>query len=220
MIKAIIFDCDGLIVDTETPKYKAYVGIYEKYGLELPLETYVKCVGSSFDDFHPLKHLQELLEQTIDIDHYTTCANLTFNETMKTEMLRPGVKDYLDRARKLGIKIGLASSSYRDWVVGYLRKYEIEDYFDQIYTRDCVSNIKPDPEIYLKTIEALGVNANETIVFEDSLNGLKAAKAAGAYCVVVPNDVTNSLTFLNYDLKIKTMEELSLDHVIKKVEEL
>lgn len=218
MIKAIIFDCDGLIIDTETAWYQAIQGLYVENELHLPLEVYAQCIGSTLDMFDPYQHLAERLTKPLSIEIIKSISKEKYTKLMKDQVLRPGVEEYLLAAKRLGLQIGLASSSSRDWVEHYLRTFEIYDYFDTIRTADDVLLVKPDPELYLQSLKALNVTGEEAIVFEDSLNGLRAAKAAGLYCVIVPNEVTSFMDFANYDLKINSMADMSLDEVINRIE--
>ena len=220
LIKAVVFDCDGLLIDTETPQYNVFNEIFNSYDLELPLELYVQCVGSSLADFHPLDHLEKTLNKKIDREKINDLMQMRFSEVMENEGLCDGVKGYLNRAKELGLKVGLASSSDKRWVMGHLEKYDIAKYFDTIHTSDDVENIKPDPELYHQALNSLGIKGGEAIIFEDSLNGLKAAKAAGTFCVIVPNKVTSNLPFKNYDLRINSMSDISLDHLIEKINEI
>lgn len=217
MIKAIVFDCDGLIIDTETPHYEAFCSVYRKYGADLPLEIYVQCVGSSFDRFNPYDYLQECVGRPFDTVEVEQAVVKKFDELMVRQSLLPGVRKYLQEAKQLGLRIGLASSSDSNWVNGFLTQHHIVDFFDTIQTKDKVKQVKPDPELYVRAVEALGVSGREAVAFEDSSNGLKAAKAAGLHCVVVPNAITSHLEFEGYDLKLRSMEEISLAEVIQEV---
>ena len=139
---------------------------------------------------------------------------------MEDPVLREGVKEYLDAAIKNNLKIALASSSSKQWVHTYLERLNIIDYFEVINTKDDVRNIKPDPELYYKTLGDLGLSPNEAVVFEDSLNGLSAAKKAGIRCVIVPNNVTRNLKFENFDDRIESMGEITLSSLLKKIERM
>ncbi|EGL83229.1 Haloacid dehalogenase domain protein hydrolase [Caldalkalibacillus thermarum TA2.A1] len=137
--------------------------------------------------------------------------------SLEHETLRPGVLAYLQEAKQLGLKVGLASSSSHQWVMEHLERYNIAHYFDSIHTADTVKQVKPHPELYEQAVNALGVSADEAVAFEDSLNGLKAAKSAGLYCVIVPNPTTAALPFEGFDLRLQSMEELSLQEVINRI---
>ncbi|WP_236341301.1 HAD family hydrolase [Paenibacillus plantiphilus] len=214
-MKAVIFDFDGLIIDTETAWYQAFEDVFRDNDVEFPLEVFVKCIGT--DD----TLLNQFIAENIGIENMEIIKSLA-NENHKTKMetivIRDGVKDYLTLAKALGLKIGLASSSSRQWVEGYLKELQIIDYFQVIKTRDDVANIKPDPALYLTALQALNVSANEAIAFEDSANGATAAALAGIKCVIVPNEVTRNIEFGHYDLRIESMSDMSLQQVISYLE--
>ncbi|WP_096188120.1 HAD family hydrolase [Evansella halocellulosilytica] len=218
MIKAVIFDCDGLIVDTETPWYKAFKAIYQDYEIDLPLELYAQCIGNTTqEEFDPHIYLEAQSRMKIDKGEMENRAKQLHSEMMTDEKLRPGVKNYLQAAKNAGLKIGLASSSDRDWIDYYLKKYNLVSFFDTIQTGDTVEVVKPHPELYENAIKALDVEPHEAVAFEDSVNGLVAAKSAGLKCVIVPNEATSVLTFDNYDLRLSSMEEKNFEGVMKTI---
>jgi putative hydrolase of the HAD superfamily len=214
MIKAIVFDFDGLILDTETPSYEAFREVYKEYGVELKLDTYAQCIGTSDEGFNPYTYLSECLGRVIEKDVVRERFDINRKGLLERLELRPGVVDYLEAANRMGLKIGLASSSGKPWIQHWLEHFGITHYFESIMTSEVVAKVKPDPELYLKSLDALGVAGSEAIAFEDSLNGLRAAKEAGLYGVVVPNDVTRQLPFAEHDLLISSMKEKSLEEVI------
>ncbi len=212
-MKAIIFDFDGLIVDTETIWFESYKEVLNGHGLELTLERFSKIIGTKATEF--FSYIQQKLQ--VDSSVIEANAHELFHIKMGEPAPREGVEDYLKEAKELGLKIGLASSSSRKWVEGFLTKLNIIQYFDVIKTRDDVSKVKPNPELYLKALEALGVLPSEAIAFEDSLNGLRAARAAGLQCVIVPNPVTAHLDFQDYCLRLSSMGEKELKQVIQAI---
>jgi len=217
LIKAVIFDFDGLIIDTESPSYHAFRSVYQEYGVELPLSTYAKCVGTTFDHFNPYTYLSEQVGRHIEADLIKSKFNPIYAEMVSTITLRPGVEKYLEAAKERNLKIGLASSSPISWIRPYLTKYDLAGYFDSVCTADNVSKVKPDPELYLLALQNLGIAGNEAISFEDSLNGFTAAKAAGLHCVVVPNEITAHFDFQGCDLLIPSMDEMDLNEVIERI---
>lgn len=218
MIKAIIFDFDGLIIDTETAWYKAHKEVWAKlYDVELPLEIWAKAIGTSSEVYDPMKYLEEKAAVPVDRTRVHQEAAKVYKLLMKDQDIRPGVRTYLQEASQMGLKIALASSSTREWVESYLTQFDLISYFQSINTSDIVKNVKPDPELYLKAISALQVEGHEAIAFEDSLNGLEAAKAAGVHCVVVPNTVTSFMDFAIADLRIQSMADQPLKDVIQQV---
>ncbi|KWU65785.1 HAD family hydrolase [Bacillus mycoides] len=214
-MKAIIFDFDGLIVDTETIWFHSFRDAVREYGGELPLEEFAKCIGTTDEVLYA--YLKEQLKEKFNEHALKGKVTTLHKEKMKIPKARDGVKEYLEEAKELGLKIALASSSSREWVVRFLEELQIRDYFEVINTREDVEKVKPDPALYKVTIEELGIEPSEAVVFEDSLNGLKAAVAAGLKCVVVPNDVTRNLQFENHHLRIESMKEKSLKEVLQHI---
>ncbi|MCJ7840808.1 HAD family hydrolase [Lederbergia sp. NSJ-179] len=213
MIKAVVFDFDGLILDTESVWYECYKEVLERFNVELPLEVFAQIIGTHDEAFH--QYMVEQLKGSEHIEAIKTAASTLHREKMTDLVLREGVKDFLEEAKELNLRIGLATSSHKGWVMPFLEKYGVIDYFDTIQTSDNVTNIKPDPELYLKAIEALDVQPTEAIAFEDSINGSMAAKKAGMTCVIVPNPVTKDLNFQDFDMRIETMGGQSLKKIIE-----
>lgn len=137
---------------------------------------------------------------------------------MKDESARPGVEAYLQAAKELGIKIGLASSSDYKWVSDHLKQIGLFDYFECIRTSDDVEEVKPNPELYLQTASRLGVEPKDCVAFEDSVNGSIAAKRAGMKCVIVPNKVTSTPQFEEYDVRLESMAEIELLQLFHQLE--
>ena len=210
-LQAVIFDFDGLICDTETAAYEAWSEIFGEHGVVLRRETWMVCVGAAESPFDPVSHLQELTGR-LDLDRTRIMAD---KERRKAEVSHrldtlPGVCDRLEEAKSLGIPLGLASSSYSDWVLGHLDRLKLRSYFTVIRTRDDVVHAKPAPDLPLSAAAGLGIAATSCLVLEDSLNGLRAAKAAGARCFVVPNPVTIGSDFAQADAILGSMHDLSL----------
>ncbi|WP_017729355.1 HAD family hydrolase [Halalkalibacterium ligniniphilum] len=216
-MKGIIFDFDGLILDTETPWYDAYKHVYKAHGHELPLPIYAKTIGTTLDAFHPFRYLEEISGRKLNDHELTKQITQHHASSMEKMDLRPGVRKYLQDAKSEGLKVGLASSSERKWIDRWLSKYQLHSFFDTIWTSDEVMNVKPDPELYEKAQHALGLNKEDVVVFEDSLNGLIAAKRAGLTCVIVPNPVTAHLPFEEHDYQLSSMEEIPLINLLQKL---
>lgn len=216
LIKAVIFDFDGLILDTETVWYEAFKVTLSSYNLDLPLVEFVKCVGTEDTVFH--QYLIDQLGEDCNIEDIEATAKKIHNEKMQGIVEREGVRDYLEEAENLGYKIALASSSTRKWVTHYLTKLGLIDYFSVIVTGDQVEQVKPAPDLYVKATKELNIQASEGVAFEDSLNGLQAAVAAGLNCVIVPNPITEALPFENHHLRLRSMADKKLAEVIKYLE--
>lgn len=217
MIKAIIFDFDGLILDTETPEFESFQKMYEDHGAELSLDIWGRSIGTDGSAFEPYSHLEQCIGKPFDVEAARLRRRERFAERMTNEIPRPGVTDYLQHGHEMGLTIGLASSSTRQWVTGYLKQHALLGAFRTIRTRDDVVKAKPDPSLYLLALEDLGVQPHEAIAFEDSPNGALAAKRAGMYCVIVPNPITNTLVFGDHDLRLNSMADMTLKEVITTI---
>ena len=218
MIKAVIFDFDGLILDTETIWYEAFKEALLQFEVDLTIEQFALVIGT--DDTVLDQYILNNIKKSSTIHEVKELAKKLFDEKIGQPLLREGVEDYLLAAKEAGLKIGLASSSKRSWVESYLSQLGILSYFEVIKTRDDVTTVKPDPELYLQAVHALGISAEEAIAFEDSLNGLKAARAAGLKCVIFPNPVTGHLAFEDYSLRFSSMAERSLIDLLAEINDL
>ncbi|MCL6444009.1 MAG: HAD family hydrolase [Alicyclobacillus sp.] len=211
MLEAVVFDFDGLILDTETPEFESWADIYREFGVTLHLETWATCIGTDASAFDPYDHLEALVGKPVNRVEVRDRRLQKYQTLVAGADLRPGVRDYLKDAHAMGLKIGLASSSSWDWVVPHLERYQIRSYFDCICVRDHVQKVKPDPALYLRALNRLGVQPEQAVAFEDSPNGASAAKCAGMHCVIVPNQMTKDLTFPDVDYRLDSMDAMRLD---------
>jgi HAD superfamily hydrolase (TIGR01509 family) len=217
MIKAIIFDFDGLILDTETHEYEVLCEIFAEHECELPLSIWGKLIGTK-SDFSPFTYLEEQAKKVLDHNELSNLQKERFSQRIAQENARPGVNDYLEAAQTLGLKIGLASSSNYEWVSTHLKRLNLLDRFECIRTSDHVEVVKPDPALYLEAAKCLGVKPEECIAFEDSANGALAAKRAGMKCVTIPNTVTRDLDFCKVDHSLESMANMELKELISFLE--
>jgi beta-phosphoglucomutase-like phosphatase (HAD superfamily) len=123
----------------------------------------------------------------------------------------------LEEARALGIKLAIASSSSRSWVEGHLERLGLAPHFECVRCSDHVTVVKPDPTLYRLALEALGVAPEEAIAFEDSPNGILAAKRAGLFCVAVPNDATRDLALNAADLCVASLADVTLADLARRL---
>jgi HAD superfamily hydrolase (TIGR01509 family) len=215
-IKALVFDFDGLIVDTEVPIFRAWQRIYREHGQELPLDQWLTIIGTASGPFDPVIDLAKKTGAKLDEQELKALEVLYYQEATALQQLLPGVIDYLRAARQLGLKTAVASSSTRKWVMDHLNRFGIGGHFDAIVCREDVKRTKPYPDLYVTALQRLGVQTEEAIAFEDSSNGIHAAKAAGLFCVVVPNLLTADLDLTEADLRLLTLDALPLREVIKQ----
>jgi len=218
LIRAIVFDFDGLILDTEEPVYRSWLEVYQAHGEELPFERWVQIVGSTTSGFHPQHHLEERLGRPLPKEVLDRRIGRRTEMILANSVL-PGVVQHLDAARQRGLKLGVASSSTREWVAGHLARLGILERFECLRCRDDVANAKPEPDLYLSVLDCLGVDASEAIAIEDSPNGIGAAKRAGMRCVAIPNSITASLDLSEADVTLTSLAELSLGELLEKFDQ-
>lgn len=214
MIDTLVFDFDGVIIDTETPEFETLQTIFKRYGVELERSLWQRIIGGGVKRFDPFTHLESLIGKEVDRESLRRLQRSRYLDRVAVSPLLPGVVDYINEARRLGLRLGLASSSSRDWVEKHLSERGLLQSFDVVVTRDDVTNVKPDPELYIVSMQRLGVSAMRCLAIEDSLNGLTAAKAAGMYCVVVPNPMTRDMGFDAADLRLNVLSDNRLEDLL------
>jgi len=217
MIRAIVFDFDGLILDTEEPVYRSWLEVYQAHGEELPFERWVQIVGSTTTGFHPQHHLEERLGRALPKEVLDRRIGRR-TELVLAQKLLPGVVSQIDQAKAMGLKVGDASSSTAEWVRGHLARLGILEQFDCLRCRDDVANAKPEPDLYIAVLDCLGVIAAEAFAIEDSPNGVMAAKRAGMRCVAIPNSITAKLDLSGADVVLRSLAELTLADLVKKID--
>lgn len=221
MIKALIFDFDGLILDTESPEADEWVRIYSEYGFDFPHDKWGTVIGGDgSSDFDAADHLSHLSQGRLDSASMRTYHRSNSDAQTLKQPILPGVMDYLNEAKRLGLKLAIASSSQHSWVDMHTKRLGIFDHFDTIICADDVGvgRTKPNPDLYLLALKQLQVQNNEAIVFEDSPNGVKAANQAGIYVVAIPNPITSKLNIENANLFLSSLSDLSLPTLLNKVQ--
>jgi HAD superfamily hydrolase (TIGR01509 family) len=215
-MQAIIFDFDGIIIDTETPCYQSWEEIYREYGLELPMDLWLSFLGGSGEsDYDPIEHIESLVDGHLDREVIRKKEAERERELLSRQPLMPGVLAYLETAGTLGLKLGVASSSSARWVKGHLEERGLLHYFDAITTADDVERTKPDPAVYLLALERLGVDAGQALVFEDSLNGVRAAQRAGIFTVAIPNEISAQTPLEDHaDMMMASFEDMPLERLL------
>ena len=208
MIRALVFDFDGLILDTEEPVYRSWLEVYREHGEELPFERWVEIVGSTTATFHPQHHLEERIGRSLHQEELDRRVERR-TELVLAKRVLPGVVEHVDAARRSGIHLGVASSSTADWVKGHLGRLGILGRFECIRCRDDVARAKPAPDLYVAVLECLGVPASEAVAIEDSPNGILAARQAGMRCVAVPNSITANLDLSGADVVLASLADVT-----------
>ena len=216
-IRGLLFDFDGLLLDTETPSRRAFEDLYRDHGHELPHERWSTVIGTIGAEFEPYEHLEELVGTELDRDVLDARRRAREDELCELEDLRPGIEDYLTEADRRGLARAIVSSSSRDWVDRHLGRLGHVNGWQAIVTADGDSErAKPRPTLYLEALDAVGATAAEAIAFEDSPNGVRAAKAAGLFCVAIPNPATQTLALDDADLVLESLADLPLPDLLAR----
>ena len=213
-ICALILDFDGLILDTESPMRTSWLEIFEEYGLIVSEEQWASLLGTSADPPEAYDLMEEHLGERLDRVALHDRRMSRELQLLEFETVLPGVRKLISDARSAGLGLAVASSSERTWVEGLLKQHDLIEPFDAIVCAEDVAHTKPFPDLFLKALEYLEVQPNEAIVFEDSQQGVKAAKSAGIFCVAVPNKVTRCLAFEEADLVVSSIEDYSLPEYV------
>ncbi|KAF0112415.1 MAG: HAD-superfamily hydrolase [Chloroflexi bacterium] len=208
-LKGFIFDFDGLILDTEIPGCNAWQELFFENGFSFTHEDWKKAIGTGPSAYDPAEHLSQLTNRRLDPKLLQEQTIVRAKEIIATQPLLPGVLEFIHTSREIGIVLAVASSSGYSWVEDHLTRVGLISYFNVVCTADDVKKVKPDPELYLLALEKLGITPSEAIVFEDSPNGITAAKAAGIYCIAVPNEITITMDISHADSIVESF--LALD---------
>lgn len=217
-IKALLFDFDGLILDTETSEFLVWQKIYREYGQEMLPETWGQVVGGyGISDFDGAVHLAEMVGDGLNAGELRARHRSESDAMILRQPVMPGVVDYLNDARHLGLRLAVASSSPHSWVDTHLARLGLAARFDAIICRDDVppGRTKPHPDLFLKALEVLGVEADEAIVLEDSPNGVNAARVAGIFVVSIPNPITSLLKTEGANLTFESLTQIPLQELIQ-----
>ncbi|MEC3981718.1 HAD family hydrolase [Amycolatopsis sp. H20-H5] len=211
--RALIFDFDGLLVDTEAAVLLAWQEAFAEHGTEFPLDVWHTVIGTQ----HTATTMFPLLRNHaggLELEEFRLVLRARIGALLENEGPRPGVLDYLDAAADLGLTLAVASSSTGGWVSTHLRQQGLTDRFAAVLTGD-LHPAKPRPDLYLAALDALGVTAAQALAFEDSPHGVSAAKAAGLRCVAVPNAITVALDLSHADLTLSSFEDKPLGELLR-----
>ena len=181
MIKAIITDFDGTLVDTYKANFQAYQKAFQSVNLQLSEEEYKKCFGLRFDGFmNAMNVVDPQIMQEIKNRKKTYYPSFFSDLTLNKSLL-----ELLATYKSQGCKIAIASTAQKENLLKILHHFNLQDFFDLVIAGNDVKYGKPNPEIYEKTISSLNVSPSETLIFEDSAVGIQAAKQSGAYYIKI-----------------------------------
>jgi HAD superfamily hydrolase (TIGR01509 family) len=219
VIEALLFDFDGLLVDSESVAFQTWQEAYREHGAELPVERWAAAIGT-IGGFDPLADLELSLGRAIDREAVHRAQRDRELALVSVQPFRPGVVEYLAEARTRGLEVAIVSSSSNAWIAGHLERLETVDGWACILCANGdAARAKPLPTLYLEALETIGVAPEAAIAFEDSPNGVAAARAAGIFCVAVPNSVTAQLDLSAADLLVESLEAIPLRELLRVVAE-
>jgi HAD superfamily hydrolase (TIGR01509 family) len=209
-IDAVIFDFDGTIIDTESSEFETVRAEFATHGLDYDLATFLEGVGRA-DGRHWTDQLQDRMGPMANIDTVKARRQKAHHDLIAATPIRAGVEHLIERAEQQGRGLAVASSSPLSWVERHLTDRDLIGRFSYIATRDIVAKAKPWPDLFLAAADGLAVKPERCLVVEDSHHGVAAAKAAGMFCVAVPNPITAGSDFGAADLVLESLADLPLD---------
>jgi HAD superfamily hydrolase (TIGR01509 family) len=216
LMKALLFDFDGLLMDTESTEVQIWREIYAEHGAEFPLDIWLqKVVGSTDENFDPVAHLSSLTGKDLDSPSIRQEARRIRLERQSVLTAQPGVNAMLAAAQRAGLRQVIVSSSPHWWVDGYLEQLGITPFFEHVVCREDVARVKPAPDLYLEAVRRLELPADECLAFEDSPNGVRSARSARLKVVGVPNPITAQAGPLPADLLLSSLAELPLEELLE-----
>ncbi|WP_270427028.1 HAD family hydrolase [Fusobacterium mortiferum] len=180
-IKLVIFDMDGLMVDTESICIKAWDRVFNRYNIKVTKDFYFEIIGASAKVLEEKIKEKNILKDNLIFEDILNAQRQEAASIVETEGIekKKGIDELLEYLEKKGIKKAVASSSFRKKVDNFLDKVELKNKFDYIIAGDEVKNSKPAPDLYLDVIKKFGISNKNIMILEDSKNGLTAAKNAG-----------------------------------------
>jgi HAD superfamily hydrolase (TIGR01509 family) len=215
-VRAVIFDFDGLIIDSETPLFDIWARIYDERGQRLTMDEWQHALGTQ-GGFDPYAHLATRLAHEVDRASLATFVTEEHWRLCGEQPLLPGVRERLEEARSLGLGAAVASSSPSAWVQPWLDTHVLMPLLQAVCTREDVAQVKPAPDLFLAAAARLGVPPAECVVFEDSPNGIRAAHAAGMRVVAIPNTLTRTLALPAPHLTLGSLADLTLSAIVERV---
>jgi HAD superfamily hydrolase (TIGR01509 family) len=214
MIRALVFDFDGLILDTETPLIDAYAEVHADHGVPFDRAAFLHSVGHAdyaFDPWHGFSPHADRVALEVD-------RRARKDALMLRQPILPGIVAMLDAARTSGLRVGLASNSEHTWVDPHLKRLGLFDRFEFIACRGDAPSPKPEPDLYRLVLNRFGLRGHEGIAFEDSHTGVLAAKRANLWAVAIPNESTAHHDFQPADLQLKSLAEITLEKLAARFE--
>ncbi len=206
MLRALVFDFDGLIVDTETPLIDSYAAVHAAHGIAFDRPLFVRSVGHADYAFDPWRGFGAAADRAA-LEQERRIAK---GDLLQRQPILPGIVALLDAARTAGLHTAVASNSDHAWVEGHLGRIGLLDRFAFIACREDAPSPKPEPDLYKLVLRHFGLRCHEAVAFEDSHTGSLAAKRANLWTVVAPNAATTHHDFAHADLRVASLADITL----------
>ncbi|WP_446898953.1 HAD family hydrolase [Clostridium sp. LBM24168] len=213
-VKAVIFDMDGVIIDSEPAHLRINNKMFEKLKIDVSDEEKLKFVGATTSSVWEIikgkYNLSYSIGELVKMDR-----DLYMKDLKSTSNIKPitGVDVLIKKFYKNKLKLAIASSSPMDVIKIIISNFKLNRYFDYLITGDEVKRSKPAPDIFLKAAELLGVLPKECVVIEDSKNGIQAAKSAGMYCIGFLNLNSGQQDLSKADLVVDSLESIDFNNL-------
>lgn len=219
-LEAVVFDFDGLVIDSEWVIFETAVAAFAAHGHTLTIEAWSTIVGTN-DEHHPDRWARLCAESgvsgfaRVDFDAAYEAQDRSNRDTLPA---LPGVVALVEELAAAGVPLGIASSSSRGWLDRHVGRLGLDQHFATLVGADLVGGVgKPAPDVYVKACADLGADPQRSVALEDSAHGATAAKAAGMAVVAVPSRITRSNDFGHADLVVDSLLDLSLDRLLAVV---
>lgn len=185
--KAVVFDMDGVIFDSETCVIESWKVVAERHGIENVEAVLPHCLGRNYDTTKQI--FLDYYGKNFPYDEYKKECSKVYHDTYDGGRLpmKPGIRELLEFLKQNDYKVGLASSTRKTTIVQQLEDAKLIQYFDDLVSGDMLTKSKPEPDIYLMACERLEVKPEDAIAIEDSFNGIRSAYRAGMFPIMVPD---------------------------------
>jgi HAD superfamily hydrolase (TIGR01509 family) len=214
MIRSLVFDFDGLILDTESALIRAYADVHAAHHVAFDEALFLRSVGHADYAFDPWQAFEKRADR-VALETERRARNRARDLELK---ILPGVIPLMDAARLAGLRVALASNSHHDHCERHLTRLGLLDRFAFLACREDVAAPKPEPDLYKLVLEQLGLRGHEAIAFEDSHTGSLAAQRAGLFTVAAPNPSTRHHDFKHIDLQVNSLADVTLPELIARFE--
>lgn len=216
-IKAMVFDMDGTVIDSNKLDYKAWQEVFKKHDVDLGYKEYTTLLGATSEEI--IKKYIDLNDD--EIDNFIEKRESLFKKFVKEEGLyaMEQIEDLLKQIKNSGIKMALATGAQREKLNYMMEIVDLRNYFDEIVTADDVEKGKPHPETFLKAAEKFNVSPDEVIVWEDAQKGVEAAKNGNFRCVAITTTNGSKEGLEKADVTIDTYKNIKLEDILNKFKE-